>query len=255
MSQSLNTAAIGMRTQQSKIDTIANNIANVNTAGYKKSRIDLKDSTYSQLNVREEATNNNLLVGSGAIIAGQTKFMEQGTIVPTEINTDLAISGDGFFALENLNGEIEYTRHGALKTMRVEGVNYLVDSTGNFVLDRNGNRIKVNFPTEQIMINSLGEISDGENDSIAQIALYNFENAAGLNQIGSNKYSPSLSSGLPLLAPQQEQNIINGHLEMSNVDLTEEMTQLMQAQRAYTFLSRAITTTDNMKSIENDIRR
>jgi len=256
MSNSLNTAAAGMKTQQAQIDTIANNIANVNTTGFKKSRIDVNAASYStMISSSLDSNSKNLQKGSGAIAANQTKDFSQGMSVHTGRNLDIAIEGNGFIALENDQGNQEYTKSGIISIRSAEGVKYLANPNGDFVLDRNGNRIRVNFPPEQIVISSKGEVSDGANESFAQIAIYNFENISGLSESGAGKYSPTVFSGQPILAAVNDSVIKSGYLESSNSNLIEEMSQLIKSQRAYTFLSRAITTADNIKSIENDIRR
>ncbi len=256
MSNSLSTAAVGMKTQQAQIDTIANNIANVNTVGFKKSRIDINDATYTTMvSASLDSNDNNLQKGSGAIVANQTKDFSQGMSIHTGRNLDIAIEGNGFIAIEDNQGNQEYTKTGIISIKSEEGVKYLANNNGDFVLDRNGNKIRVNFPTEQLIISSKGEVSDGVNESFAQIAVYNFENISGLSESGAGKYSPTVFSGQPILAAINDSVIKSGYLESSNSNLTEEMSQLIKSQRAYTFLSRAVTTADNMKSIENDIRR
>jgi len=253
---SLNSAAVGMKTHQTQIDTIANNIANVNTSGFKRSRIDLKDAAYTQMvSASPESNQNNLLSGNSVLPAAVTRDFSPGALVETNRNMDVAIQSNSFLAVENSSGEQQYSRSGNLFARDSQGVRYLANANGDFILDRNGNRIRINFPPEQIEISPKGEVSDGKNEPIATLAVYKFENPAGLNQLGNNSFSASALSGQPLLAGLNDNTVKSGFLESSNVDLVNEMTQLIKSQRAYTFLSRAVTTADNIKATENDIRR
>jgi len=258
MAQSLYTAAIGMKTQQSNIDTIANNIANINTTAFKKSRMNSKEAVYSPLtDPSGDAQDVNLQLGHGALLSGQSKSFEQGIPEETKQNLDVAIQGDGFFAIQTSDNTVEYTRNGNFSSKNVDGVNYLTSMDGNFVLDRNGQKIKCNFPIEQIKIDSNGKItnSKNENEEVATIGVFTFANTEGLKELGNLTYGTTPSSGEAVALADGETEVKQGFLEKSNADIAEEMTELMKAQRAYTFLSRAITTADEMKSIENDIRR
>ncbi len=258
MSQSLYSAVNGLKTQQSNIDTIANNIANINTSAYKKSRINLKDAVYSELiDPSAAGSSANLQLGYGVLVAGQSKYFEQGFLDQTNRNLDIAIQGDGFFAVEGADKQVAYTRNGSFSTKTVDGSNYLATMSGDFVLDKNGNRIKCNFPIEQISVNSKGELANNKtpNELIATLGIYNFTNPLGLESLGATSYLATDSSGAPITGLNNSSKILQGYIENSNVDLSEEMTQLMEAQKAYTFLSRAISTADQMKSIENDIRK
>lgn len=256
MSNSLNTAALGMNAQQKQIDTIANNIANVNTNGFKKSRIYMSETSYvSMVSASEKSNSNNMQKGHGVVAAGQTKDFSEGNLVSTGRNLDIVLRESSFIAVENNQGNQEYSKGGAISVTSVDGVKYLANPNGDFILDRNGNRIRVNFPPEQIVINSKGQISKTDGETFAQMAIFNFSNPNGLSEAGSGKYNATLASGQPILAGVNDHVIQSGYLESSNVSITEEMTQLIKAQRAYTFLSRAVTTADNIKSVENDLRR
>lgn len=258
MAQSLYSASIGMKTQQNNIDTIANNIANVNTTAYKKSRVNFKDATYSELtDPSRDAQEVNLQLGHGSLLAGQSKSFDQGFTEETGRSLDAAIQGDGFFAIETTDNETAYTRSGAFTSKNVNGTNYLTTVNGDFVLDSNGQKIKCNFPIEQIHIGSDGEMTNSKNSTevLGKLGVFIFTNPEGLEELGNLTFRATEASGEITPVNTDKTEIKQGFLEKSNVDITEEMTQLMKAQRAYTFLSRAITTADQMKSIENDIRR
>lgn len=256
MSQSLYSAATGMRAQQQNIDTIANNIANVNTNGYKKSRVDFEDAVYSEMNDPSGDTKDkNLQLGHGMIAAGQTKSFSQGIMQDTGVNTDTAIQGEGFYAVEDIkSGSTFFTRVGSFNFRDVEGTNYLATVNGDFVLDQSGNRIKCNFPIENVTVDGNGVVSDGTTPT-ATLGVFTFDNPQGLEEKGNLLYGETVNSGKARLSDAGSYQIHQGKLEGSNVDMAEEMTQLLKAQRAYTFLSRAISTADEMKQTANDIRR
>jgi len=258
MAQSLYTASIGIKTQQSNIDTIANNIANINTTAYKKSRVNLKEAVYSAMtDPSGDAQAVNLQLGHGSLFAGRSKSFEQGITEDTGRKLDTAIKGDGFFAVQTGDNTVAYTRNGSFSSKNFDGDSYLTTMNGDFVLDRNGQKIKCNFPIEQINISTDGQITNSNDPSeeVATIGVFTFPNSEGLEELGNLTYRATTASGEPTAMADGKTKIKQGALEKSNVDITEEMTELMKAQRAYTFLSRAITTADQMKSIENDIRR
>ena len=235
MIQSLYTAASGMSVQQKKIDTIANNIANLNTVGYKQSRVDFKDAIYqTMINPDAASQGNNLQQGHGALISSIKKDFTETGIEETDNALDFSIIGDGFFAVDSEN-EILYTRDGSFR-VSVEGQEkYLVADTGEYVLDNNLNRIVIT-----------------DNESNLMPGVFDFPNQSGLYATGNNKYRVSESSGGAELIQNPE--VKQYYLETSNVDITSQLTQMIRAQRAYQAAAKAISTADEMEGIANNIR-
>ena len=255
MSQSLYTAAVGMRAQQQRIDTLANNVANVNTNGFKKSRVDFKDAVYQAL--RNPATQAGGAavagqLGQGVLIDSEKKIMNDGALEETGRMLDLALSGEGFYALENPDGPILYSRDGVfISQPQADGSHALTTVNGYYVLDQAGERIQSNFPLDGISVNSQGQMTVGGLFA-GQLGRFTFTSPEALEAAGGKTFLATDGSG----EPQESQTAVyQGFVENSNVDLAEEMTRLMRAQRAYALLGRAITTADQMKATENDIRR
>lgn len=256
MSQSLYTAAVGMRAQQQRIDTMANNVANVNTNGFKKSRVDFKDAMYQAMqNPTLPAGDEtmNLQLGQGLLIDSETKVFSDGALLETGRALDLALSGEGFFALENPEGGAPlYTRDGVFQSQeQADGSFALTTAGGYYVLNTEGQRVEAPVSFEQMSVNENGQITAG-GLYVAQLGRFSFVNAQGLEAVGSKTWEATAQAGEPQAAETQ---IRQGYMEGSNVDLSEEMTRLIRAQRAFSLLSRAITTADQMKATENDLRR
>lgn len=253
MTQALYSAAAGMVAQQNKIDTLADNIANVNTHGFKRKRVDFEDTIYQAMrNPADPESQENLLRGTGVLTGATTTSLAQGPLIDTGRSLDTAISGAAFFAVQDANGEVRYTRDGAFQTSELNGQHYLVNSNGQFVLDQNLQQITSGTSLINLTISTNGQITNNGED-LGQLGLFNFTNPLGLDAAGGRNWQESEASGQAQAADAYQ--IRQGAIEGSNVDLAEEMTQLIEAQRAYTFLSRAITTTDNMRGTANDIRR
>lgn len=247
MIRSLYSGASGMTAQQKNIDTIANNIANINTAGYKKNRVQFKDSLYSAM-ANPENPNETLLVGSGVLVGKTSKVYTESSYKETDNALDLSILGEGFFAVEDQNGVINFTRDGSFNVSEYDEELYLVNSDGNFVLDDNMDRIILEGNVSDISINTNGEITGAD----AKICVVSFANADGLISAGSNLYTQSDASGDYFHIEQPE--IKQRMLECSNVSVAEEMTELIRAQRAYQIASKAVTTADEMESLANNLR-
>ncbi len=246
MLQSLYTASSGLKIQQQNIDQIANNISNINTTGFKASRMDFKEAIYQAMKEGE----NNLQRGHGALIDATVRLFVQGTIVDTGRTLDLAINGNGFFAVDGSNGEVLFTRDGIFDVTELNGNQYLVTKDGNFVLDANFERITVNCAPEEIKINSMGEIS-ANGEVVATLGLFEFSNVNGLEAAGSNKYVATANSGEPIAS---NSTVKQGAYEASSVDMATEITRLIKAQKAYSVISRVISTSDEMQSMANNIR-
>ena len=262
MLRSLYTAATGMIGQQMQIDTTSNNIANVNTIGYKKQRAEFADLFYQTMEYAGTATSTNttsptgINVGLGVRPTAVTKLFSQGNFKETGNNLDLAITGKGFFQIQLPDGTVGYTRNGAFK---LDATGTIVTSDGNKVLPE----IVVPPDATQISIGTDGTVSvlqagQTESQTIGQIQTVNFINPAGLHALGDNNYINTSASGAPLVGtPGQEGlgQLRQGFVEMSNVQLVEEMTDLITGQRAYDANSKAITTSDEMLKTVNGLKR
>lgn len=262
MLRSLWTAATGMVGQQHNIDTISNNLANVNTTAFKKSRAEFQDLLYQT--IRPAGMTNNMgtqyptpiEIGHGSKISSTQKSFIQGNLVETNNPLDLAIQGNGFFMIQNPNGEIAYTRDGSFK---VDGTGNLVTSSGYSLMP------EVTLPpdTGSVVIRENGDIvisvsGNSEGTVIGQVRLVRFINAAGLESVGGNLYKETEASGEPvegLPGLDGIGSLAQGQLEASNVKVVEEMVNLITSQRAYEINAKAITTSDEMLSIANDLKR
>lgn len=258
--RSLWTAAAGMTTQQLSVDTISNNIANVNTTGYKKERTEFQTLLYqtmerASLDAADTGKPVNLQVGLGVKPVAMTKNFTTGSLQETGNLMDLAIQGDGFFSIQSGEEEITYTRDGSFKLSPYEGESYLVTSAGYFVLDTEGEPVIIpeGVPVQDISIASNGVITckiDGELEDIGyRIGMVQFTNPQGLVALGGNLFSSTAASGEAIYEAEgvgAESALVQGYLEMSNVNIAEEMVNLIVAQRAYELNSKAITTADSM---------
>lgn len=259
------TAATGMKAQQFNIDTIANNLANVNTTSYKAQRAEFKDLLYSTLKrnnqVDEEGSPINLQVGHGVMTSATRKDFSQGSLIETNGTYDLAIDGDGFFSVMLPNGEIRYTRDGSFKLSVDYDEKMLVTSEGYIVLDEDDNEIYIENGITDISIDEMGYITgvdeDGEIVDIARLKVVQFPNPDGLLSEGANLYSQTPSSGeeIPIDAEDMDMRIIQGYLEASNVKIVDEMVKMISAQRAYEISSKAILTSDEMLQLVNNLKR
>ncbi len=260
MIRGLWTAATGMSCQQTNLDAVANNLANVNTTGFKKSRVNFQDLMYQNMRNPGAATASGgqlasgIQIGMGAKVAAVEKVFLQGDYTQTKNPMDMAVEGKGFFKLIN-NGREVYTRAGAFK----------LDKDG-YICDSNGNRLQPEFAippkTETITIESGGKLvasgADGRELSSVQIQLFNFPNPAGLRSIGQNMYIPSDASGDATQGnPGTDEfgTILQGYLEMSNVDVVEEMINMIMAQRAYEIGSKVIQAGDDMLHLASTLKR
>jgi len=257
MYEAMMIAATGLRHQQSRLDTIANNVANVNSVAFKSDRLDFKDALYTAGIVPglPRTPSGNQQKGHGVMIAGITKDYSTGSIQTTGRDLDVAIEGEGFFELEDSNGATAYSRNGSFELGESDAGLFLVNGDGYYMHDTNGNRIQVPDGTDTINIAEDGTISfmAGEEEQTAKLGVYTFRNITGLLSAGSGNYSESVASGTKL--PADGAVIRQGALEMSNVKLSEEMTRLIRTQRAFSLSSRALTTADDMEGIANNMRK
>jgi flagellar basal-body rod protein FlgG len=266
------TAASGMAAQQMNVDTISNNLANVNTSGYKKERLEFKSLLYQTLRRADLDPANqtgqpvNLQVGLGVRPIATSRLFEQGNFQATGGRTDFAIEGGGFFVVERSPGEIAYTKDGTMKLSVADGGMTLVTSEGFPVLDINGDYVVFpdGYPMDRLSFSEDGAISYTDPDGLTedlgiQIALVQFMNPQGLESVGSNLFKTTAASGAAVYEVDGgaviPSRIAQGYVEMSNVQVAEEMVNLIVAQRAYELNSKAITTSDEMLQTANNIRR
>jgi flagellar basal-body rod protein FlgG len=264
MMRALWTASTGMMAQQLNVDTISNNIANVNSIGYKKTRVEFKDLLYETMErglVKDgKGKPVNLQVGHGVKVSATTKFFTAGNLDNTSNPYDLAIDGPGFFKVVNPKGEEMYTKDGSFK-ISVDGENMkLVTADGYYVQGVNG-EIDLGSNVKDIIIDETGMITvkrtDETVEEMGNISIATFVNPAGLENVGKNLYKSSLASGEAFDATEDGSGggVLQGFLESSNVQIVEEMVKLIQAQRAYEVNSKSIQTADEMLGMANNLRR
>jgi len=262
MLRSLWTAASGMQAQQLNIDVLSNNLANVNTTGFKRSRADFQDLLYETLRLAGASSSSTtevptgIQLGHGTRPAAVQKIFMQGEYKQTKNELDIAIEGDGFFQITMPDGETAYSRAGAFK---VDSEGRIVTSDGYLMEPE----ISVPDDSMQISIGTDGTVSvrqAGENQAteVGTIQLARFINPAGLNSIGRNLFLPTSASGDVITGTAGEDGfgtLAQGFLEMSNVSVVEEMVNLITAQRAYEINSKSIQAADEMLQIANNLKR
>jgi flagellar basal-body rod protein FlgG len=264
MMRALWTASTGMTAQQLNVDTISNNLANVNSIGYKKSRVEFKDLLYETLEkgVIKDGQGKpiNIQVGHGVKTAATVKFFTTGNLENTNNPYDLAIDGQGFFKVLGTNGEEYFTKDGSFK-VSVDGENYkLVTSEGYYVQGENG-EIDLGSDVQDVIIDENGLITvlrtDDSLEEIGSISIINFMNPAGLESTGNNLFKATTVSGEAFDTQNDGTGgrLLQGYLESSNVQIVEEMVKLIQAQRAYEINSKSIQTADEMLGMANNLRR
>ena len=279
MMRSLWSAASGMLAQQTNLDNIANNLSNVNTAGYKKDTVEFKSLLYQTL--QSPSTNNAgenkpvpAQVGLGTRVASITTVFTQGNLQDVDSNTYMAIEGKGFFKVRNQDGEMCYTRDGSFNVQPVEGGVMLCASDGSPVLDQNNNTIVIpnGYKTDGLIVDQEGNLfvegGDGKQVPLTQtingqpynqkIGLVQFNNPAGLSSVGGNMYQATVASGDPLEESTTQgiatSKVHQGYIEMSNVQVADEMVNMIVAQRAYEMNSKAIQASDEMLQQANNMR-
>ena len=271
MVRSLWTAASGMIAQQTNVDTIANNLSNVNTTGYKTEVAEFKTLLYQNLQTRTTTANGankpiGAQVGLGVRNSAITSMFKQGSLYESSSDSAFAIQGDGFFAVRGEDGETCYTRNGNF-VWAVDGDNLTLSTTdGRYVLDSNGNKISFgsNYVMSRITISADGTVCYPDENNNAQslgisIGLYQFQNPSGLDKLEESLYRVTDASGEAMNeatnAALAKSSVAQGYLEGSNVQVADEMVNLIVAQRAYEMNSKAIQTTDDMMQQANNLRR
>jgi len=262
MIRALRTGASGMIGQQLNVDTIANNLSNVNTTGFKKSKVEFQDVLYQ--NVRRAGTNVatenvvpvNLEIGYGSKPISTSRIFSEGELQPTDQPLDLTISGPGFFQITMPDGSIAYTRDGSFK---LSSDGRIVTNDGFFLIPE----LTIPQDATEISFGMDGTAqvklpNQAEPQELGRVELAKFLNPGGLNAIGHNLFVVSASTGDPILGNPSQNGfgeLAQGYLEMSNVEVVEEMVNMIIAQRAYEINSKAIQTADDMASLANNLKR
>lgn len=245
-----------MVAQQEKLDCISNNLANVNTDGYKREEVSFKDTMYETLDRRGYPVNKgaekNLINGTGVRTGKWIRDQKQGNLVNTGSNTDLAIDGPGYFRVTTPHNEKRYIRSG----------NFNVDVAGDIV-DKNGNKVdiqfnqeneeKVTFTKDNFSVNEEGTVflrNGGEFKEVGKINIYDAVGDDAFMSVGENLYMPKQGvNPTPV-----KSDILQGYVEKSNVDMGKEMTDMIMTQRAFEFGSRVVKTADEMWGMANNMR-
>ncbi len=262
MLKSLNTAATGMAAQQENIDTIANNLANVSTTGFKRARAEFEDLIYQTLREPGSASGANSVsptgvqTGMGVRTASTQKDFDMGSAVMTKAPLDVQIEGLGFFQIQTPDGQIAYTRDGSFKK----------DPNGK-IIDKNGNSLipEITIPPNAtgLEITPEGQVrvlvggNDREPQVVGQIDVASFINPTGLKSMGRNLFAQTPASGQPVTSRPGTSGtgyLSQGQLEASNVNIVDEMVNMISAQRAYETNSKVIQTSDQMLQAVTNLR-
>lgn len=262
MIKAMNTAATGMVAQQMNIDNIANNLANVNTTGFKKGRMEFQDILYQ--NYRRAGSASaigsivpvNLDVGYGTKAVATTREFSSGSMEITNNPTDLAIAGNGFFQVQMPDGKTAYTRDGTFK-LSADGQFVTADGflmTPEITVPEDATDLSVGIDG-QVFVLLIGNETPQQ---VGQIEMARFINPAGLSAVGHNLYIETNSSGTPITGTPGSEGLgtlEQGHLESSNVSVVDEMVNMIMAQRAYEINSKVIQTSDDMSQTINTLKR
>jgi len=262
MLRALWTAASGMQSQQTNIDVIANNLANVNTTGFKKSRADFQDLMYQNLKTTGSPSTNTtqvptgIQIGLGTRLAAVTKLFTSGDFTQTGNDLDMAIEGDGFFQIQMPDGTTGYSRAGAFKK---DSTGRVVTSDGypllpEIVIPTNATKISIGNDGT-VSVTQAGQTAP---TNVGNIQLAQFANPAGLAAQGKNLFLQTDSSGNATTGTPGQTGIgtiTQGFLEMSNVNVASEMVNMIVGQRAYEINSKAVQAADEMLQTANNMKR
>lgn len=249
MNLSFYNGALGARMQQEKLNVIANNVANVNTEGFKAKNAVFSSLIQMNLNAPENP-NTNLKAGAGVKLEKTDTNMANGGLLETDQPLHFAIQGQGLFGVRNpQDNSVSYTRNGSfISSNNQDGNFYLATSDGHLVLGKDNNPIKL-FGSEE---------EDLEDDDLAdlpleeQIAVYKFDNYNDMVSLANNRFMPIEKNGTPSIEDQIQ--LIGGALESSNVDFAQEMARMIETQRAYQYALRMVTTSDEIEGTINSLR-
>lgn len=247
-----------MIANQEKMDIISNNLANVNTDGYKKAEVSFQDLMTETLNRKGYPVSENAIrepfTGTGVRTSEIVRDQTQGNLIETNKNTDLGIDGKGFFRIERPNGTIAYTRAGKFD---VDKLGRLVDPNGNKLFIKYNEEVnpeEIQFTKDNFAVNYKGDIilkENGEQRTIGTIPVFNAEGRDAFRSIGENIYE--ISEGVQVYEVS-DNSIMQGFIENSNVDMVSEMTDMILTQRAFELGSRGIKTADEMWGMVNNLR-
>jgi flagellar basal-body rod protein FlgG len=262
MDPALRAAASGMMAQQLRTEVISNNLANVNTTGFKRSRANFEDLLYQTvqgaavIGQPENQTQPAIQVGRGTRLVGVQRLHTQGALEQTNRPLDVAIEGEGFFQVQVAGGQTEYTRDG---TFQISDQGALVTSQGYAVVPN----IKIPTDATGVTIGASGIVSVTRGNSttpeeLGRIELARFANPAGLQAQGENLYASTPASGEPVTGYPQEDGFgrtVQGSVESSNVEIVQEMVDMITAMRAYEINSKAIKNSEDMLEMANNLVR
>lgn len=284
MMRALYTAASGMIAQQTNVDVISNNLANVNSTGYKASTAEFKSLLYQTLQSRSTSANGDdkpipAQVGTGARTAAITTHFSQGSLIDSTSTFAFGLEGDGLFGLMNPDGEIVYTRNGDFTVGKTNDDGFMICSSDGYpVVDSDGNPIQFSgeYDVSNLVITSDGsfyyrviEEQPDENGNMhkterlddleTRMGVFQFTNPSGLDSIGSSLYKETEASGIAMeegtYTELKRTKVCQGRLEASNVQVADEMVNLIAAQRAYEMNSKAIQAADDMLGQANQLKR
>jgi flagellar basal-body rod protein FlgG len=256
MNDALYIAATGMQTQQVNVDTIANNMANATTPGFKRGRVNFQDLMYrGAAGAGAEAAPPSLTQGTGVGVATLLKYFGAGELKTTDSPLDLAIRGDGFLEVQLPDGTLGYWRGGSLQATR-EG--WLATAEGHVLqpqvqVGRDGQAWSI-APDGRV----LSQDANGRQVELGRLQLHAFANAAALKPAGANVYKPTADAGEPMSGRAAQDglgSLVPGAIEQSNVKLVDEMVNLMMAQRAYEMNVKVIQAADEMLGMSNNLRK
>lgn len=256
MNPTLRTAATGMLAQQTRTEVIANNLANVNTTGFKRSRAHFADLLYQTVQGPATIAGTDaealpaIQIGRGTRLAGVQRMHANGPVEATQRALDLAIEGEGFFQVQMDNGTVAYTRDGSLQ-ISDQGV--LVTSQGQTVLPG----ISIPDDASNVTISRNGIVTvtragDARATELGRLELARFANPAGLESIGDNLYVSTAAAGEPSIGFAGDEGVgrlLQGHLEASNVEIVQEMVDMIAAMRAYEINSKTIRNVEQMGDV------
>lgn len=271
MVRSLWTAATGMIAQQVNLDTIANNLSNVNTNGYKTQVNEFKSLLYQTLQTKTTTANGeqkptSAQVGLGTRNSAISSIFKTGNMIASERETAFALDGKGFFAVRGADGNTYYTRNGNFQFTLAQNGNMLADSDGRPVLSSTGAPIILGdqYVLSRITVTADGELCYPDELNNPQrigisIGVFQFNNPNGLERLADSLFAQSAASGQPINEATSNNidptNVIQGYLEGSNVQVADEMVNMIVAQRAYELNSKAIQASDEMLQQANNLRR
>ena len=255
MLNGLRSGQLGLQAQTVRMDTVANNIANLNSMGFKRSEVSFQDAEYRELTSPGQPVTGRVTAGGGVTVCAVDRDLSTGPLVPTGRYLDVAIDGNGFFAISLPDGSRGLTRNGQFFR---DASGYLVNSQGSIILPG----VQIPSDCTSFSISPEGEITgtflEGEARDLGEISLFYVSNPQGLQAMGNGIYIESPASGAAAAAFPGDQDmglIKQGFLEQSNVNLAQEMVQMISAQRSFQLSAKTIRTADELWSLANAMRR